>query len=379
MSTILVWKKQLQNFYAKFSVYVMIGLKLTAGLFVFGMINNGIGFSEQLTSIVCTIGLSVICAFLPMIVMVMAASVLVLVHLLELSLAVTAVTAIYFLLMYIFYFRFAPGTSWLVLIMAVAIGLKIPFVAAVAIGLLGTPVYIIPAVFGTIVYYTLRLLGTSSSVFKAEGMEEMIESAVAFMKQSMANREMWVMLAAVVLCILIVYGIRKCSVDYAWKIASGAGTVVAVLICTLGNLVLDVHISVVMIAVSSVLAIITGLVLELLFLSVDYTRTEFLEFEDDEYHYYVKAVPKFAVTVPEKNVQHITGNQENNKYKNDDEDFTPEDGRMKSFWKKEGSSQTEYQGEKKAGSGKSVADTDMILLTKSLNKELGLDVDDDVD
>ena len=47
-------------------------------------------------------------------------------------------------------------------------------------------------------------------------------------------------------------------------------------------------------------AIAVGLILEVLFLAVDYSRTEHLEFEDDEYHYYVKAVPKVAVSAPEK-------------------------------------------------------------------------------
>ena len=39
--------------------------------------------------------------------------------------------------------------------------------------------------------------------------------------------------------------------------------------------------------------------------SVDYTRKERLQFEDDEYYYYVKAVPKSSVTIPEKTVKRI--------------------------------------------------------------------------
>ena len=43
--------------------------------------------------------------------------------------------------------------------------------------------------------------------------------------------------------------------------------------------------------------------------SVDYTRTEYLQFEDDEYYYYVKAVPKAVVTIPEKTVKRINERQ----------------------------------------------------------------------
>jgi hypothetical protein len=38
---------------------------------------------------------------------------------------------------------------------------------------------------------------------------------------------------------------------------------------------------------------------------VDYTRTENVQFEDDDYYYYVKAVPKVTLSAPEKKVKKI--------------------------------------------------------------------------
>ena len=37
---------------------------------------------------------------------------------------------------------------------------------------------------------------------------------------------------------------------------------------------------------------IVALILQFLFLSVDYSRTETMEFEDDDYYYFEKAIPK---------------------------------------------------------------------------------------
>ena len=39
--------------------------------------------------------------------------------------------------------------------------------------------------------------------------------------------------------------------------------------------------------------------------NVDYNRTEKVQFEDDEYYYYVKAVPKVNVSTPERTVKRI--------------------------------------------------------------------------
>ena len=91
----------------------------------------------------------------------------------------------------------------------------------------------------------------------------------------------------------------------------------------------------------------TGLVLELLFFSVDYSRTENIQFEDDEYYYYVKAVPKVGVAVPEKKVKRITENQPQ------ETTVIREDADLNNI-------NTEN-------------DADDILLTRSLSKELGLE------
>ena len=100
-----------------------------------------------------------------------------------------------------------------------------------------------------------------------------------------------------------------------------------------------------------------GLVLELVFLSVDYVRTERLEFEDDEYHYYVKAVPKIGVTAPQKSVKHI------NEWQNTGVII---DGKG---WGG-GIQNSSGYGTGMLGDSKSA---DQILLQRSLNKELGLD------
>ena len=81
MSTILVWKEKLQTMYAKYAIYIEKTLQFILGLTVFGLINANIGYMKMASSFVCTIGLAAICAFLPLVVMVLAATALILAHL----------------------------------------------------------------------------------------------------------------------------------------------------------------------------------------------------------------------------------------------------------------------------------------------------------
>lgn len=305
MSTLLVWKEQLQKLYAKYSTYIMKALQFILGLCVFGLINSNIGFMKAASSILCTVGLSVVCAFLPLVVMVIAATVLVLVHFYALSMPIALVSLILFLIMYIFYFRFTPKKAWLVLLTPIAFALKVPFVIPVAFGLLGTPICVFPAAFGTITYYMIDFVKRSSSAYKGGDAKGIVEGLMAFTKQSLTNKEMWVMVLAVVVIILVVYAVKTRSIDHAWKIASISGAVIGIIIGAAGNITLNVHLSYGSMVVSGIVAVAAGLLLEFLFFCVNYSRTEHMQFEDDEYCYYVKAVPKVGVSAPKMSVKHI--------------------------------------------------------------------------
>lgn len=354
MSTILVWREQLQKLYAKYSFYITRVLQFILGIAVFGMINSNVGFWKAASSSICTIGLSVVCAFLPLGVMVLAATLLILAHMYALSLGIVAVAVVFFLLMYIFYLRFVPDKAWLILLTAVGFSCKIPFVILIGIGLLGTPVCLISAVCGAFTYYMIHIVKLNSTSFKGGSASRLVDMIMKFVKQLLTNKEMLLMLLIVIVCGLLVYGIRTRSMNHSWKIATVSGTLLSVALCVIGNVVFNIHISYIPIFVDGVLAIISGLLLEVIFLSVDYSRTEYLEFEDDEYHYYVKAVPKVAVTAPEKNVKQITGQAEE----------------MKTEILKSGEVKNTTESVRHYGRNEQAED---LLLTRSLSKELGID------
>ena len=73
----------------------------------------------------------------------------------------------------------------------------------------------------------------------------------------------------------------------------------------IGDLFYEINVSVGTVLLGSLLAIVVAKVIEFFRFCVDYSRTEKVQFEDDEYYYYVKAVPKMTVSVPTKTVKKI--------------------------------------------------------------------------
>ena len=57
--------------------------------------------------------------------------------------------------------------------------------------------------------------------------------------------------------------------------------------------------------------------LKMFVISEDYSRSEHLQFEDDEYYYYVKAIPKRYVSVKAKTVKKISANSRNRRAERD--------------------------------------------------------------
>ena len=121
----------------------------------------------------------------------------------------------------------------------------------------------------------------------------------------MSNKTMFVAVAAFAATLLIVYFIRRLSVDYAWTIAMITGALANILILLFGDLMYNTNLPIIGVILGNVVSVLIAKVLEFFVFNVDYSRTELVQFEDDEYYYYVKAVPKNTVATPQKRVKTI--------------------------------------------------------------------------
>lgn len=385
MDSILEFKGQLQKIYAMYSKYIDKIVQFILAVLTFYLIGHEIGFMHMLTNPVVTLGLSVVCAFLPPVFTVLAAAALVLGHVYAASLGMMIVTAVVFLLMFIFYLRLAPETAVVVLLMPIAYMLKIPAVVPVAVALVGSPMYAVPVALGTIASYLISQVKESAAALQSAEEANFITDMTDFAKQTLMGREMWLMVIAGIICVLAVYGIRRSSAAHAWKIASVSGALVYVVVVAAGSAVLGIKISYGPLFAGAAAAVIVGLILEIMFFAVDYSKCENLQYEDDEYYYYVKAVPKVGVAAPEKTVKRINKRDDlqNESEIIDSEELRrkakkPAGGRKQQAGKQQRRKEPVYTASEKSQERKRKVseDTEHLLLTRSLRKDLNLDDDE---
>ncbi len=311
MTTLLVAKQYIKLFYSKFEIYITPFLKFLLALVVLLQINSRLGYMEAIEKITVVLVVALMCSFMPSNFTVIMAALFVLLHLYSFSLECTIVIGAAFFLMFLLYFRFSPGDTAVVVLTPICFLLKIPYVIPISMGLIGTPASAVSVACGVIAYYMIHFVCANTTVLSGMAEEEMAARFKFIVDGLLDNKEMVVTIAAFAVTLILVYLIRRLSIDYAWTIAMAAGAFVNVMVILIGDLMFDTNVSIFGVIVGTVISFLITGILQFFVFHVDYSRTEKVQFEDDEYYYYVKAVPKVTLARPEKKIKQIAGQKRN--------------------------------------------------------------------
>lgn len=305
MTTLFVAKQYVKNFISKYEVYLKPLFKLVLALVTLMIINGKIGYMHRLDNISIVLIASLMCSFMPMNFIVFLAAAFTVLHMYALSLECAAITLVLFLILFLLYFRFSPKDTLVVLLTPLSFMIGIPYVIPLTMGLLGTPASAISVGCGVIVTYLINYIADSAPTLSGMETEDIATRFRFIIDGFLDNRAMVLTIAAFAVTIILVYLIRRLAVDYAWTIAIIAGALADVMILLVGDLMFDTNVSILNLIIGTVFSVLIAKIVEFFAFHVDYSRTEKVQFEDDEYYYYVKAVPKITVAVPSRTVKKI--------------------------------------------------------------------------
>ncbi len=305
MTVLLEFREKVKSIYSRNEVFILPVIKFLVAFLLLNTVNGRLGYMTQLDNIAVVLIVALACSFLPVGSIVFFAAVFSLAHMYALSLEVAIIGLCVYLLMFLLYFRFSPKDSLAVALTPLLCAFNVPYVMPVTMGLLGTPASAVSVGCGVVVYHLLSTVVGSAPTIGTMGDEDALAKLRLLIDGLMQNKAMLVMVAAFAITVIVVYLIRRMSVDYAWTIAIIAGIMVNIVILLVGDLMYDTNMSMGSAILGSVLTLVVAKVIEFFRFCVDYSRTEKVQFEDDEYYYYVKAVPKMSVSAPTKTVKRI--------------------------------------------------------------------------
>nr|MBQ8252263.1 hypothetical protein [Lachnospiraceae bacterium] len=306
MSSLLELRENLRNFYSRNEAYLLPFFKLLLAMTTLLVLNVNLGFMTKINSPVIVLVIALMCSFLPMNLLVIVSALFVLLHCYAVSMECAIVTGGVFLLMFLLYYRFSPKDTLIVVLMPLCFGLNIPFLMPIIVGLLCGPTSVVSLSCGVVVYYVIDYIKVNASVIASLDADGSVSKFRYLIDGIVNNKAMFVVIISFCVTTIIVYVIRRLSVDHAWTIAMFVGAVTNVVFLLVGNLMYETGISVLSLVLGTIVAIVIAKIFEFFVFNVDYTRTEYVQFEDDEYYYYVKAVPKNTMTKSKHTVKKIT-------------------------------------------------------------------------
>ena len=307
MTALLELRQKISEVYGRYEAYVRICTKCLLAFLVFYMIHSQLSGSMNPRSWAEIVVATLIAVMIPIDACSILVAIFVIVHMLMISVEAGVTAAAFFLFLLLTYFIFKPRQSILITVMCLVGMLNLTGAAAIPIGLLCGPIAVIPAAAGTFVYGMILTLRQNSSVLEASAQRlTSMEKAAYFIKAIGSNERILLLMAALVVTIVVVYMIRKLPYSYAWAIAIAAGTACYVLTVLVGNVAFGVTVHLLYLSISIILGVLISSVLHVFLFLLDGTHTEFLEYEDENYVYYVRAIPKYSVARTDKKVTTIT-------------------------------------------------------------------------
>ncbi len=315
MLSLLIFKEKIRLIYGKYSMFILPIFKFALILVALILMNINIGYLDILKNPFFIFIIAVFCSVLPFSAISVILSIYLLSDMFSVSIDMFLLIGIYLLVIGILYYGFKPGNSYLIVVVPLLFTLKIPYVLPIVLGL-GTGILtVIPLSAGIILYYLLLYVKNNIGTLTNGITSDLSVRYFQILNSILSNKIMYIMLLAFALSLVIVYLIHNLSINYSWEIAIVSGMVSLLLFIFMGEFIMNITLSIMELLFGLIISLVLAYVYKFFIFNIDYTRTEYTQFEDDEYYYYVKAVPKISIKFPDYKNEKINTIKSNRRVK----------------------------------------------------------------
>lgn len=304
MMPLLVFRERVKNFYQRYDAYITPAIKFIFAAIVFQTINGEIGYDSRISFPVVLV-LSLLSAFTPSAIMVLAASLISVLHVYFISPILSIIIVLILLIVYFMFARYTPKQGYVLLAIPILFVLKIPYTIPILLGLVSTPVAIIPTGCGVIIYFLFSVIKAAVTMQLNMSVDDILKLYKYVIDNMVGNKQMIMTIVIFALILMVTYLVRKLSFDYAFEISIAAGALTSILGFLVSDLILNKSDQILSMILGTIVSAGIVYLIHFFKLTLDYSGVEHAQFEDDVYYYYVKAVPKVTVTTPQVNVKHI--------------------------------------------------------------------------
>jgi len=294
--SILKLRKDLHEIYKKHNRLITLFVKGLGTLFLFLSLNSLYNSTDKMMVAVAA-GLAAVCTVSPVKYIYAAASLVTAIHLWQISWDLAVFFVVVVFISWVLVCRALPEAGLIMAFTPFLFVIKIPFFMPLLVGMFSTVFGVAAMVFGVFYYFLGAYSSNISALLSAPGADEYILSIQAIMAAFAADKEFLLILTACVIAAVVTYILCHQSFDYSWYIGCVSGGIAGLVTYFAGSILFEVEIAYMEFIWTIPVVMCLACLFQFLRCIIDYSGVEYVEFEDDEYYYYVKAVPKVNVIV----------------------------------------------------------------------------------
>ena len=309
MAKLVGLKESMIIFYKKHVDVILPIWKLVFAFFALYMFQGMFHYNEFIDKSFIFLAISAVQAFLPISFLYYAVSILIMINLCKVSMDIFLGFIIFFVICSLGFIRVDRKHAVIIIVTALLFYLKLEYVLPVLLGMTVGFGAILPACAGIVLYFlsvymadVSTLITTSSSSSFGMGLQRVVNLILI-------DKKLLVLL--VTFSVIIFVTTLLCSLFYerAWAFAIIVGNIAMVLLLLFGRLIFELDYTIWRLFVEMIMGIGCCYIYRFFRGIGDVSRIEKASFEDDEYFYYVKAVPKIKVTKKDWNVTNIKSSE----------------------------------------------------------------------
>ena len=309
-------REKLYQYYVAYEKVAKWFFRFLGTLILFFSVAAQFGYEDKLTKPLILLGASVVGAFVTDSIRVFLVFLYTVVQIYFLSPVLAAGVLLAGGILFFLLLHYDHDTVLAAAFIPVFLWCKIPCFLVIILGLFFTPASLLSAISGAIFYYVLQSVKLCENMAGAKT-TELFELIKQVGDSIIYNRELYVVSAMLCIVLLVTWLFRKSKISYSFELGIVFGTVSSIVVLFMGNLFAECDFSMGFIIAGSLLSGVLAYVVHFFHMALDYGAIEEVQFEDDDYFYYVRAVPKMKMTVGEKTVKHIYTNKEHIEKKKD--------------------------------------------------------------
>ncbi len=312
LSTLFQVRGIVSKYLKRYELYINVVLKFVAYLMLFRITSGNAAFSGEgvFNSFMVQMVLALVATLLPNRCGVLIALGISVYNIFQTSLIGSVIVGAMMLVLYISMARMFPDHAYFLVLIPICIQWNLYLLVPIFAGMYVGVTAIVPVVAGVLMWGLQQIIPAFMTLEMGESLDalpKMISDASTYgIDQITKNEQMVYLLIISVGIILVVSLLRKLRLDYVRYIALGAGGVIGLVCLIMGKAVDSLQGSLVVMILLGLATILSIALLEFLNLTLHYKAAQDLEFEDEEYFYQVRAIPKInPVSKSQKQVKTI--------------------------------------------------------------------------